>query len=145
MNSSILSLAIPRIAAVMVSLFLIEHSRAQWTATGPGPFRYDDVANWEGGAINDQITNDPGAEQTIDFTSDRTMPKGLLIKQPASNDRHYSLMFRARDADDSTGEPRTLTLGGPIVVDLGNTNDVTAFFGDDKPAQSRFRQGSGGF
>ena len=138
MNCSLLSLAIPRIAAVMVSLFLIEHSRAQWKATGPGPLRYDDVANWEGGAIDDQITNDPGAEQTIDFTSDRTMPKGLLIKQPASNDRHYGLMFRARDENDSGGEPRTLTLGGPIVVDLGNTGDVTAFFGDDKPVNLDF-------
>ena len=139
MNSSILSLAIPRIAAVMVSLFLIENSRAQWTATGPGPFRYDDVANWEHGAINDQITNNPGAGQTIDFTSDRTMPNGLLIKQPlASSERHYSLMFRARDADDSTGGPRTLTLGGPIVVDFGNTGDLTTFFGDDAPLNLNF-------
>jgi hypothetical protein len=138
MNSSLLTLAIPRVAAVLVSLCLIENSRAQWAATGPGPFRYDDVANWEGGAINDQITNDPGAEQTIDFTSDRMMPKGLSIKQPASGDRHYGLMFRARDAEDSTGEPRTLTLGGPIVVDLGNTNDLTAVFGDDKPVNLDF-------
>jgi hypothetical protein len=138
MNSSILSLAIFRIAAAMLSLCLIEHSLAQWKATGPGPFRYNDAANWERGAINDQIINDPTAEQTIDFTSDRTMPKGLLIKQPASGDRHYGLMFRARDENDAGGEPRTLILGGPIMVDLGNTNDVTAFFGDEKPVNLDF-------
>jgi hypothetical protein len=138
MNSSILPLVSFRIAAVIVSLFLIEHSRAQWKAVGPGPFRYNDVANWEHGAINDQITNDPTAEQTIDFTSDRVMPKGLLIKQPVAGDRHYGLMFRARDEHAAGGAPRTLTLGAPIRVDLGNTNDVTAFFGDDKPVNLDF-------
>ena len=60
------------------------------------------------------------------------MPKGLLIKQPlASSERHYNLIFRARDVDDSIGSPRTLTLGGPIVVDLGGTNDATTLFGDN--------------
>ncbi len=131
-KSSVLSFSISRWFAVLLLFFLIESSGAQWTASGPGPFGYDDVANWQSGTINDQITNNPGADQTIDFISDRMMPKGLLIKQPlASSERHYNLIFRARDVDDSIGSPRTLTLGGPIVVDLGGTNDATTLFGDD--------------
>ncbi len=66
------------------------------------------------------------------------MPKGLLIKQPASNDRHYGLMFRARDAERFEGRTSHAHSGGPDRVDLGNTNDVTAFFGDDKPVNLDF-------
>ncbi len=131
MKSFVLSFAIPWLLTAVVLFLLVENSQAQWIATGPGPFRYDDVANWERRVINDQIASNPGTDQTIDFTSDRTMPKGLVIKQPLATDqRHYSLKFRAQDAKDSTAESRTLTFRGPIVVDLGATNDVTAFFGD---------------
>ena len=138
-NSPIRSLSFPGVAATLFFSFLIENSHAQWTATGAGPFRYEDVANWERGTINDQITNNPGVDQTINFTSDRAMPNGLLIKQPlASSERHYSLMFRTQDADDSNGGSRTLTLGAPIVVDFENTNDATAFFGDNVPLNLNF-------
>jgi hypothetical protein len=139
MNSPVRSFSFLRLAATLLFFFLIENSPAQWTAIGPGPFNYEDIANWERGTINDQITNNPGIEQTINFTSDRVMPDGLLIRQPlGSSERHYSLMFRARDVDDSNAGPRTLTLGAPIVVDLGNTNDVVAFFGDDVPLNLNF-------
>ncbi|HEY5743688.1 MAG TPA: hypothetical protein VIS99_14230 [Terrimicrobiaceae bacterium] len=49
------------------------NSGGQWTATGPGPFNYDDGADWNGGVIGDEITNNPGSEQTILFTTDRSM------------------------------------------------------------------------
>jgi hypothetical protein len=47
------------------------NSGGQWTATGPGPFNFDDDANWNG-VISDEITNNPGSEQTMLFT-DRSM------------------------------------------------------------------------
>jgi len=114
-------------------------SRAQWRATGPGPFRYDDTANWKGWLVNDQLTNNPGAEQTIVFTTDRTMPKGLTIKQPKdASGAQYSLRFKARNAKDSAGESRTLMLRGPMIVDFGRTKDITAFFGENDPINFDF-------
>jgi hypothetical protein len=44
---------------------------------------------------------------------------------------HYPLAFKVQDAEDSTDQPRTLTLGGAVVVDFGNTNDVAAVFGNN--------------
>jgi hypothetical protein len=133
-----LPLLVSPVAFLAAFLLAMTGLNAQWTATGSGPFRYDDVSNWQGGEINDRITNDPGAEQTIDFTSDRTMPKGLLIQQPADLEQHYGLKFRARDAEDSVGEPRTLIVRGPIVVDFGKTNDAAASFGEDQPINFDF-------
>jgi hypothetical protein len=131
-----------RLAAVAVLLLVLESSRAQWEATGPGPFRYEDLANWKNRVINDQISNSRGSEQTIQFTTDRRMPKGLLIQQSApSGDRVYPLHFRGRNTDDSTEESRTLTLGGPVVVDFGKTNDETAFFGESIPINFAFDGG----
>jgi autotransporter-associated beta strand protein len=115
---------------------------AQWKASGPGPFQYDDPANWEGGMINDQLTGSPEAEQTINFTTDRSMPDGLLIRQPTSSeDRHFSVNFKARNAKNSAPEARRLAVAGKIVVDLGKTNDVTAFFGDNVPVSLDFENG----
>jgi hypothetical protein len=42
-------------------------------------FRYEQVVD-AGGA--DQITSNPGVDQTIFFTADRDMPRGLRIAQP---------------------------------------------------------------
>ena len=71
MSSSIFSLSIPRAASrIGFSFFGGQFARP---VEGPGPFRYDDTANWKGWLINNQITNSPGAEQTIVFTTDRTM------------------------------------------------------------------------
>ena len=126
--------------AVLVLLSPRGSLSAQWMATGSGPFRYDDSGNWEGGVINDQLASSPETEQTIHFTTDRTMPKGLLIRQPTSTDgRHYSVTFKARNAGDSAGEARKLALGGQVIVDFGNTNDVTAFFGDSIPVDFDFQ------
>jgi hypothetical protein len=127
--------------AVFAALLLlwVGNSHAQWIATGTGPFNYDDTPNWKGGMVNDQVTNTPGAEQTIVFTTDRTMPKGLLIRQPTdAADAHYPLLFKVQNAEGSTDLPLTLTLGGPVVVDFGNTNDVTAVFGDNSQVNFDF-------
>jgi hypothetical protein len=124
-------ISIPRAALVLVLLALAGNSRAEWKATGAGPFNYDDTANWNAGSINDQITNNPGIEQTIVLTADRDMPKGLLIRQPTdAADLHHRLVFKVQTGEGSADLPVTLTLGGPVVVDFGNTNDVTAVFGD---------------
>ena len=113
--------------------------QGQWTASGPGPFQYDDLANWEGGVINDQLASSPETEQVIHFTTDRTMPNGFVIRQPTASDgRHYSVTFKARNAKDLAGEPRKLALGGQVVLDFGKTNDVTAFFGDSVPVDFDF-------
>ncbi len=131
-------ISIPR-ALVLIFLLLAGNSRAQWTATGAGPFNYDDTANWNAGSINDQITNNPGAEQAIILTADRAMPKGLLIRPPTgSDDLHYPFVFKVQQAEGSTDLPLTLTLGGPVVVDFGNTNDVTAVFGDNSQVNFDF-------
>jgi hypothetical protein len=133
-------ISIPRAALALILLLLAGNLRAQWTATGAGPFNYDDTANWNAGSINDQITNNPGTEQTIVLTADRPMPKGLLIRQPSDTaDKHYPLVFKVENAE--TDVPLTLTLGGPVVVDFGNTNDVTAVFGDN--SQVNFDFGGG--
>ena len=124
-----------RAALAALLLLWVGNSRAQWIATGAGPFNYDETSNWKGGVINDQITNSPGAErQTIVFTTDRTMPKGLLIKQPTdASEKHYPLTFKVENS-----ESLTLNMGGPVVVDFGRTNDVTAFFGDNLPLNFDF-------
>ena len=51
-SSSIVSLSIPPAASVLILLFVIGNLRVQWTATGSGPLRYDDTANWKGWLIN---------------------------------------------------------------------------------------------
>jgi hypothetical protein len=128
---SIFCILMRRAAFAALLVLLADNSRAQWTATGAGPFNYDDSANWNAGSINDQITNNPGTEQTIILTADRAMPKGLLIRQPTDTaDSHYPLVLKVQEAGSSADLPVTLTLGGPVVVDFGNTNDVTAVFGD---------------
>ncbi len=114
-------------------------SEAQWTATGAGPFLYDDIDNWKNSAINDRITSAPQAGQTISFTTDRSMPKGLFIEQPVSRDgSHHPLSFRARNETNSADQARTVTLGGPIIVDLGKTNDTSVVFGDNTPVNFDF-------
>jgi hypothetical protein len=135
---SIFPILMRRAALTALLLLWVGNSHAQWIATGAGPFNYDDTSNWKGGAINDQITNSPGAEQqTIVFTTDRTMPKGLLIKQPTdASDKHYPLAFKVEN-----GEALTLNMGGPVVLDFGRTNDVTAFFGDNRPLNFDFGTG----
>ena len=74
------------------------------------------------------------------------MPHGLLINQPTASDgRHHDLSLRRGMRRIRAGEPRKLTLGGPIVVDFGNTNDITAFFADNIPIDFDFSGASAVF
>ena len=131
--------AIWGLAAALVFLLVTEGLRAQWKAEGSGPFRYDDPQNWVDGVISDKITNDPGFEQTIEFTTDRKMPDGLLLRREAPpGGRVLALHFKGRNAADTVAESRTLTLGGPVTVDFGRTNDQTAFFGENDPINFGF-------
>ena len=100
MSAPIFFRVVIRLTAVGISLVATGSMGAQWKATGPGPFRYDDSANWEGGLINDKITNNPESEQAIQFTTDRTMPEGLLLQQSApEGGRVFALNFKGRNAE----------------------------------------------
>ena len=146
MSAPIFFRVVIRLTAVGIFLVATGSMGAQWKATGPGPFRYDDSANWEGGLINDKITNNPESEQAIQFTTDRTMPEGLLLQQSApEGGRVFALNFKGRNADDSAEEARTLNLGGPVTIDFGKTNDQTAFFGDNVPVNFGFGNGQAVF
>jgi hypothetical protein len=117
-------------AALGVLLLFRPDLNAQWKASGPGPFQYDDVANWEGEVINDQLMGSPEAEQTINFTTDRSMPEGLLIRpQASSDDRHYSVIFKARNAKNSAPEARRLAIAGRSLWTLGKPTTPRRFSG----------------
>jgi hypothetical protein len=100
---------------------LLAGALAQAQESG-GPFRYEQVVD-AGGA--DQITSNPGVDQTIFFTADRDMPRGLRIAQPKVAERTYTFYFKGRNAGDTAYEPRTLRLGGPMSV------NSSSYFGDD--------------
>lgn len=114
--------SIPFLAALVLASVPATQASAQGRAAGPGPFRYEQVVD-PGGA--DQITSNPGADQTIVFTADRVMPEGLRVAQPKVSDRNYTLRFSGRNAGDTAYEARTLHLGGPLSV------DTSSYFGDN--------------
>ncbi len=93
----------------------------------PTPIPYEDPANWSTGVIDDQLLGNPGSPQYIGFTADRTMAQGLTIRQPSVDGKNFPMFFQGRNMDNSAGEVRRLTLNGPLIVDLGNS-DATAIF-----------------
>ena len=87
-----------------------------WKRTGAGPYVYDDPDNWVGRDVNGIFGSDLTltAAQTITFTNDLTLAKGLSIGYNGA----FGMTFQS-DAKDENDAPRpiTLTLGGGIVVD----------------------------
>ena len=116
--------------------------KAEWTASGAGPFLYDSPSNWHDGTIDNIFTNDPGAaQQTVDFTTNRTLVDGFLIQVPLSSDTAGTpFLFRARNADNTGAENRTLTLQGAMSIALGtgSTAKQTVQMGENGGGQVNF-------
>ena len=62
-------------------------ARAGWNQTGLGTFNYTNTANWDGGVIDDQFVTNLTANQTIQFSADRSVtnltlaPYGTPVSQ----------------------------------------------------------------
>jgi hypothetical protein len=79
-------------------------ARAGWNQTGSGTFNYTNTANWVGGVIDDQFTNNLTAGQTIQFSADRSVTN--LTLAPYGTASLPALTFQ------SSSGTRTLTLNG---------------------------------
>ena len=110
----------------MVAVFLLCYG-ADLRCAEPTPIPYDDPGNLNAGLISDQLLGNHAGPQSIGFTSDLSMANGLTIRQPSVEGKNYPIFFQGRNADNSAAEVRTVTLNGPLIVDLGNS-DATALF-----------------
>lgn len=94
-------------------------SFAQFLPTGAGPYDYDDLANWNGGTINNQFNANPTADQTVFFDGDLTLSSGWSIANTSLFNRSFV----------GSGDNRTITLGGNLSLDSSTTNANTVTIG----------------
>ena len=87
-------------------------------------YTWSDTANWVNGEINgifsDGLVGSGKTSPTIVFSSDATLPGGITLVYTNSE---QTLTFRGDGGD------RTLTLGGPVVMNLGNATKGSVVFG----------------
>ena len=95
-----------------------------------GTYTWSDTANWVDGEINgvfsDGLVGSGKTYPTIVFTADATLTNGLSLLYSNSE---QNLTFRGDGAD------RTLTLGGPLVMNLANATKGSVKFGSKTAGQ----------
>ena len=116
---------VPSILPMVATLVLF--CAASLRSEEPTPTPYEDPADWTTGLVNYQLLNNSSAPQYIGLTTDRTMARGLTITRRPVADKNYAIFFRGRNAANSADEARTLTIEGPLSVDLGKPG-ATVFF-----------------
>lgn len=93
-------------------------------------YTWSDTANWVNGEINgifsEGLVGSGKSSPTIVFTDDATLPGGLTLVYTNSQ---QTLTFRGDGTD------RTLTLGGPLVMNLGNATSGSVVFGSKTAGQ----------
>jgi fibronectin-binding autotransporter adhesin len=105
--------------AVVLAAGAAPAALADFIPKDAGPYVYTDLANWDGGTINNawnggnNVSPSITANQTITFTSDYTQTTGWTIH----NKNAFNHLFIG------SGANRTLTLGG--TVSLGSTGSST--------------------
>lgn len=85
---------------------------AQFLPTGTGPYDYDDLANWNGGTINNQFNANPTADQTVFFDGNLTLSSSWIINNTTLFNRSFV----------GSGGDRTVTLGGTVSLGSSTTN-----------------------
>ena len=95
-----------------------------------GTYTWSDTANWVDGEINgvfsDGLVGSGKTSPTIVFTADATLTNGLSLLYSNSE---QNLTFRGDGVD------RTLTLGGPLVMNLANATKGSVKFGSKTAGQ----------
>ena len=119
-----------KLFAILVSVFTsATASLADITTGWQSPltsttYTWSDTANWVNGEINgifsDGLVGSDKTYPTIVFTADATLLGGLTLAY--TNSEQY-LTFRG------DGGNRTLTLGGPVVINLANATKGSVVFG----------------
>lgn len=98
--------------ALTASLGALPPAQASFLPTGAGPYDYDDLANWNGGIIDNNFSANPTADQVVTFDGNLTLSSSWSI----ANTTLFSRSFIGSGAD------RTVTLGGTISLGSSPTN-----------------------
>ncbi len=95
-----------------------------------GTYTWSDTANWMNGEINgifsEGLVGSGKTSPTIVFSADATLSGGLSLLY---SNYEQNLTFRGDGTD------RTLTLGGPLVMNLGNATKGSIVFGSKTAGQ----------
>lgn len=123
-----------KLSAMAMALFALNVFAAPVTGwqspLDGGTYTWSDTANWVNGEINgifsEELVGSGKTYPTIVFSADATLSGGLTL---AYTNVEQSLTFRGDGTD------RTLTLGGPLVMNLGNATKGSIVFGSKTAGQ----------
>jgi autotransporter-associated beta strand protein len=127
-----------KFAAFAVSLILSIAGapvRAQWNQNADvGPYDYTDPANWAGGIVNNQFTNNPISGLNLTFSTDFILTNGVLMNFAGpSNITFRSDSATPRTLHISLGQfVKTNTGGGTITVGTNGFPLILDLFGSTR-------------